>query len=178
MSRGTVTHAASTTESAERASVTATRAGRVNTAPSVSHGDTYSAVHLHTLDRRAQTAEEIHLWADLKGQLWSVNVRIFSAASSIRHRLWYCCRCLPFQYNYLSMASDEEFLMIFTELSGKQLHLAIQFSEITESNAASRIFILIFLFLMFIYIFIYLLNLSVSYNISSKCLSDTVSVGG
>ena len=36
VSRGTVTHAASTTESAERASVTAIRAGRVNTAPLVS----------------------------------------------------------------------------------------------------------------------------------------------
>lgn len=39
VSRGTVTHAASTTESAGRASVTATRAGPVNTAPSVSHDD-------------------------------------------------------------------------------------------------------------------------------------------
>lgn len=68
--------------------------------------------------------------------------------------------------------------MIFTELRGKQLRLAIQFSEITEPNTVSMIFILIFLFLMFIYIFIYLLNNSVSYNISSKCLSDTVSVGG
>lgn len=36
VSRGTVTHAASTTASAERASVTAIRAGRANTAPSVS----------------------------------------------------------------------------------------------------------------------------------------------
>jgi len=56
--RGTVTHAASTTESAERASVTATRAGRVNTAPSVSHSDTYSAAHLHRLHRGAQTTEQ------------------------------------------------------------------------------------------------------------------------
>lgn len=46
VSRGTVTHAASTTESAERASVTATRAGRVNTALSVSHSDTYISAHL------------------------------------------------------------------------------------------------------------------------------------
>lgn len=84
VSRGTVTHAASTTESVERASVTAIRAGRVNIAPSVSHGDTCSTVHLHTLDRRARTTEEIHLWTGLKGQLWSVNVSVFSAVSSIR----------------------------------------------------------------------------------------------
>lgn len=53
VSRGTVTHAASTTESAERASVTATRAGRVNTAPSVSHSDACITVHPRTLDKRA-----------------------------------------------------------------------------------------------------------------------------
>lgn len=52
VSRGTVTHAALTMESAERASVTATRAGRVNTAPSVSHCDTYITAYLRTLDRR------------------------------------------------------------------------------------------------------------------------------
>lgn len=46
VSRGTVTHAASTMESAERASVTATRAGRVNTALSVSHSDTCISAHL------------------------------------------------------------------------------------------------------------------------------------
>lgn len=71
MNRGTVTHAASTTESAERASVTATKAGRVNTAPSVRLCDTLST-YTHALDRR--TTEEIHIWAGLKGHLWSVNV--------------------------------------------------------------------------------------------------------
>ena len=83
VSRGTVTHAASTTESAERASVTAIRAGRVNIAPSVSHADTCATIHLHTLDRRARTTEETHLWTGLKGQLWSLNVSVYSAVSSI-----------------------------------------------------------------------------------------------
>lgn len=85
VSRETVTHAASTMESAGRASVTATRAGRVNTAPSVSHCDTYIAAHLRTLDRRVWTTEEISLWADLKGQLWSVSVSIFQSKLITTH---------------------------------------------------------------------------------------------
>lgn len=95
VSRGTVTHAASTTESVARASVTATRAGRENTAPLVSRDDTCSTVHLHTLDRRARTTEEIHLWAGLKGHLWSVNVRIFSAVSSICWIIPTCSKQIP-----------------------------------------------------------------------------------
>lgn len=56
VSRGTVTHAASTTASAARASVTATRAGRVNTAPSVSHGDT-CRTPTQSWQKGTQTAE-------------------------------------------------------------------------------------------------------------------------
>lgn len=49
-SRGTVTHAASTTASAGMASVTATRAGRANTAPSVrvTHSQRHTHTHIHT----------------------------------------------------------------------------------------------------------------------------------
>lgn len=123
VSRGTVTHAASTTESAERASVTATRAGRVNTVPLVSHDDTYSTVHLHTLDRRARTTEEMHLWTGLKGQLWSVNVSIFSAVSTV------CWKdtdhdtlpLLPTHFKQVPLHDTKCFLMIFSVLRGKVL---------------------------------------------------------
>lgn len=113
VSRGTVTHAALTTVSAERASVTATRAGRGNTAPSVSHSDTNSTLHVHTLDRRTQTTEEIHLWADLKGQHWSVNVSVFRAVSSrSRHTpvAAYVLRTSTFACH----TSDEYFWVIFS----------------------------------------------------------------
>lgn len=61
VSRGTVTHAASTTESAGRASVTATKAGRVNTALSVSHGDTCSTDYTptHTWQKATNCRENL-----------------------------------------------------------------------------------------------------------------------
>lgn len=87
VSRGTVTHAASTTASAERASVTATRAGRVNTAPSVSHADTcmQHCTPTHTRQKGTNYRGNV-LWTGLKGHLWSVNVSVLRAVSS---RSWH-----------------------------------------------------------------------------------------
>lgn len=55
VSRGTATHAAWTMGSAGRASATATRAGRVNTAPSVSLDDAYIPAHLYTKKKNTLT---------------------------------------------------------------------------------------------------------------------------
>lgn len=83
-SRGTVTHAASTTASVVRASATATRAGRASTAPSVSHADTRGAAHLHTPDRRARATEEDSFTGRIK-------------------RTTLECECQSFQCSFLSI---------------------------------------------------------------------------
>lgn len=92
-------------------------------------------MHFCTLDRRVRTTQEICLWADLKGQLWSVNVSIFRKSGS-RHT---SVAAYLLQTSTFAWHTSDKSLVIFSVFRSELLCF-VQFSFQRSLNPVDKIF--------------------------------------